>query len=152
MPGELTLAGFATLTTGMAAKLDKIQRDCLESGAKVLEKEAKRVLGTYDYGWMQLADATKEDRISRGYTPNEPGLREGDMRDSIEHVVVNAHEAQIGSNDDKMLWFDIGTPNQPPRPVFQPAAIAKGEEVALELGHSAMDVLTGKAHSTKLIG
>lgn len=151
MAGMLTLTEFAALTTGMVVKLDQVKRECLDNGAKVIQEESKRVLGTYDYGWPQLSTVTQDDREARGYTRNEPGLREGDMKDSIERTVISASEAQVGSNDDKMVYFDIGTPNQPPRPVFQPAAIAKEKEIARELGHSAVDVLTGKAHNTKLI-
>jgi hypothetical protein len=90
--------------------------------------EAKRVIGTYDYGWPQLAQATQDDRISKGYAENEPGLREGDMRDSIEHV-SNSHDATIGSNDQKLVWFEVGTVNQPPRPVLQRALHERHEEV-----------------------
>ena len=108
----------------------------------IVEDEAKRVIGTYDYSWPSLADATKEDRLKKGFSEDEPGLRTGEMRDSIEHKVVGTagilrqHEskAYVGSDSDKLVWFEAGTKSQPPRPVLMGAGMHKHKEVAQKLG------------------
>src|SRR4051794_36413616 len=121
----------------LAAKLGEIalaqhemEHHALEQAAVVVEKRAKEKIGEYQdqagpfIAWPELADATKADRVNQGYPEDEPGLRSGEMRDSIEHVVVDS-EAQVGSNDDKLVWFELGTSKQPPRSVLGGAVIEK---------------------------
>jgi HK97 gp10 family phage protein len=124
---EFSLVEFATLLTELSVMHDA-EHEALEAAAVIVETEAKRVLGTYDYEWPELADATKEDRVHQGFSENEPGLRTGEMRDSIEHTVF-PKEAYVGSNDDHLVYFDIGTSKQPPRPVLLEAFNHKKDEV-----------------------
>jgi hypothetical protein len=135
-----SLAAFGTFLAGMAVKIEHAEHSALEGAAKIVETEAKRVIGSYDYGWPQLAQATQDDRVAQGYSANQPGLRRGDMRDSIGHTVAG-HEAQIGSNDDKLVWFEIGTSKQPPRPVLAGAAIQKEKEIVELIGHTVHTAL-----------
>ena len=78
---------------------------------------------------------------------NTPGLVEGDMRDSIEtHVAED--EAQIGSDDPKLLYFELGTVGpgdhvQPPRSVLGTATIHKEKEIVALLGHGTVRTLIG---------
>src|SRR5580692_4771055 len=79
----------------------------LERAAKLIERRAKKKIGEYQeqagpfIAWPELAESTKADRARQGYPEDEPLLRSGEMRDSIEHVVID-NEAQVGSNDDKL--------------------------------------------------
>src|SRR4051812_36859265 len=111
----------------LAAKLGEIalqqhemEHHALEKAAVLVERRTKDKIGEYQdqagpfIAWPELADATKADRVRQGYSEDEPGLRTGEMRDSIVHVVADG-EAQVGSNDDKMVWFELGTSKQPPR-------------------------------------
>lgn len=104
---EFSLLGFASFIAGTVAEIDHAKREGLDKAAEIIEKEAKRVIGTYDYGWPQLAPSTQAERERAGYPANEPGLRTGAMRDSIEHRVISANEAEIGSDDDDLLWFEL---------------------------------------------
>lgn len=124
---------FLTLAHG----LTPATHNMLDYAGQVVEDEAKRLLGTYDYQprWAELADATKEDRVHQGYPENEPGLRSGEMRDSIHHVVDRAaHTVHIGSDDDKLVWFELGTVHQPPRTVLKGALLNVADRLAHELG------------------
>lgn len=100
--------------------------------ASRIEKDAKGELGTYqseEYpfdAWASLADSTKKDRVRKGYTPDDPGLRSGEMRDSIGHL-TDRNEAVIGSRSDHLVWFEQGTLNQPPRSVLGLAAVRSRE-------------------------
>jgi len=145
----MTLAGFITHLTAVQALVSASSRSALEQAAKVVEREAKAEVGKYQaqagpfVGWAELAQSTKDDRVRKGFSENEPGLRTGQMRDSIGHA-VGRNEAVVGSNDDKMVWFELGTPKQPPRSVLGIAAVHKGPEVARILGAGVVKNLVGK--------
>jgi hypothetical protein len=128
-----SLAEFGTFLAGMVVKVEHAEHVALEEAAQIVEDEAKRVLGTYDYGWPQLAQSTQDQRVAQGFPANEPGLRNGAMRESIGHT-VGAGKAQIGSNDDNLVWFEIGTAKQPPRSVLGEAAIHKEKEIVHRIG------------------
>jgi hypothetical protein len=108
--------------------------EVLEKAAKMVEDEAKDAIGTYRYGWPQLAESTQEDRVRQGYSANEPLLRAGDLRDSIEHVVVH-HEsaAYVGSNNPIAVYQELGTVDIPPRSFLGGAARAKEHEIHEEI-------------------
>jgi hypothetical protein len=125
---EFDLVGFAAHLTSLSIEHDHANRHALERAANIVETEAKRVIGTYDYDWPELAESTKAQRVALGYSENEPGLRSGEMRASIEHVVTS-HEAEIGSDDQHLVYFELGTSKQPPRSVLAGAAMRKEEEV-----------------------
>ena len=103
---------------------------------KVRDK-AKSVIGTYAYGWPELADRTKEDRAALGYPENEPLLRGGDLRDSIE---IRAEPTAIGaeglvySDKKTALWAELGTVTQPPRSFLMQSLIRSDVEMGEVFG------------------
>jgi hypothetical protein len=114
----------------------------LHAAGEMVEKEAKAEIGTYQRGntgpfgdWDELAAYTKEDRLKRGFSENDPGYRTGEMRDSIGHT-VHGESAHIGSNDDKLKWFELGTVGkagelaQPARSVLGVALFRHGRAAA----------------------
>ena len=125
------------------------EHEALEHIAKVIEKQAKAEIGHYQdqegqfAGWAELADSTKAERERQGFTANDPGLRTGEMRDSIHHR-VGLHEALIGSDDDNLVYFELGTDKQPPRSVLGLAAALKGEEAAGIAGENVVMALIGR--------
>lgn len=102
----------------------------LESSFRVIVKEieatAKEEIGIYQpaYGpfdaWAPLAESTKADRVRHGYTEDDPLLRSGELRDSIESEVVGL-AAIVGTKSQIGLWQEIGTDRIPPRPFIGPA-------------------------------
>ena len=138
----LTLEGMARILTELAV-MDGAEKDALEKAAQVVETEAKRVIGTYDYGWAQLAPSTQKDREDKGYPANEPLLRDGTMRDSIQHK-VEGKSAFVGSNEDIAVFQELGTSRIPPRPFLAGAAMHKGPEVAKIVGETVVGYLSGK--------
>lgn len=125
------------------------QTHALDVAARIVQDEAKHEIGVYQaaagpFGaWPDLADATKKDRSTKGYPENEPLLREGNLRDSIERT-HNEHEAEVGSNSDIAVYQEIGTQRIPPRSFLGHAAIVKEKEVveaiALEVIHAVSGV------------
>lgn len=140
---EFSLLGFAKLLTELAV-VEAVEHEALERAAVVVETEAKRVLGTYDYGWPPLAEATKAQRVAQGFSEDEPGLRSGEMRDSIGHTTLRS-EALIGSDDEHLVFFDLGTTTQPPRPTLGAAAKHKEAEIVDLLGRTMVAHLSGQA-------
>jgi hypothetical protein len=140
----------------LAAKLGEIalqqhemEHRILEKAAVLVEKRAKEKVGEYQeqagpfVAWQELADATKEGRLKQGYTEDDPGLRSGEMRDSIEHE-VQVPEAHVGSDDDKLVWFELGTSKQPPRSVLGGAVVDEMEKIIEIVGESAVAALVGQ--------
>lgn len=115
----------------------------LDKAATIVEKEAKKEIGTYQpevgpfQDWAELADSTKEDRLKKGYTENDPLLRSGDLRNSISHQTKEL-TAQIGSTSDIMIYQEFGTTFIPPRPVLGPAAFKNKEKIKKILGSAAV--------------
>ena len=128
-----SLAAFAGFTTLLIAEVEHAKHGALEHAAVIVETEAKRVIGTHDYNWPPLEQATI-DRKKHGDTPL---LETGEMRDSIEHTVHQSeieHVAYIGSNNDKAVWQELGTSKIPPRSFLAGAAHHKIDEVLEVIG------------------
>lgn len=122
---EFSLAEFAVFVAEeLGEGVEHARESALELGAKAIQHEAKRVLGTYLFDWEQLAPATQADREHQGYPANEPLLRSGEMRDSIHYTIIKPGvEAEIGSDSDIALWQELGTETGiPPRPFLSASA------------------------------
>jgi hypothetical protein len=146
---EFGLIGFVEHLGAIAVEMVTVESEALERAAILVEAEAKAAIGEYQdqagpfAAWPELAEATKSDRAKQGYPDNEPELRTGALRDSIEHKVAG-HEAQIGSDSEIMEWQELGTDRMPARSILGGAAFRKSKEVAAELGESVHLALIGE--------
>jgi len=98
-------AAFARHLRLIQMGLAGAERQGLEAGITLIQREAQHVLGEYqrsDTGpfvpWAELAQLTKEEREEQGYPENDPLLREGILHDNIEHSVGD-REAATGVPD-----------------------------------------------------
>jgi hypothetical protein len=108
--------------------------------------EAKRVLGTYDYGWPSL----KAETIARKIHGDTPLLETGELRASIEWIADGNHGA-VGSNNDKAVWHEFGTSRIPPRPFLAGAAAHVEAKIHKMAARAVVAVLEGRGlHSTEL--
>lgn len=124
-----------------------VDRQALNKACEIVEDEAKRVLGTYDYAWPPLAPSTVASKAGG----DTPGLETGEMRDSIEHT-VEGKSGQVGTDMDRAFWFELGTSRQPPRSFLLEAAMRKSEEVAKEVGEEVFLFLgTGRLRGAHTI-
>lgn len=145
----MTLEAFIGHLSAAIVETTAHEHHAMEAAAGIVERRAKAIVGHYQTNtgpfppWAELADATKADRVRRGFEEDEPGLRTGEMRDSIEHA-VGVREAVVGSNDDKLVWFELGTVHQPPRSVLGAAAHQTGPRVAEEIGLGVVKGLVGE--------
>lgn len=125
MSGNYTLASFGAHLATIATLTTAAEKKGLEKAAQIIEDEAKRVIGTYDYGWAPLKEAT----IARKINGDTPLLETGEMRDSIEHT-VQGRKAEVGSNSDIAVYQELGTSRIPARSFLGGAAVHKGKEAA----------------------
>lgn len=168
---EFDLLGFATHLGKLTVLVAVEQHEGLERAAVVVEKAAKGKLGEYQgaaapfVGWAELADSTKEERVDQGYPENEPELRSGILRDSIEHTAGDT-EADIGV-PDKMVQHpyhpkpenigeiaeaqELGLAHLPPRSFLGAAGVEKADEVVEILGAAVVGALIGEAVHNKRI-
>jgi phage gpG-like protein len=132
-----TLGQFAEMLLHVTVILPAEEAAAMEKAAKILEDEAKGLIGIARPEWPPLAQAT----LDRKGGVNTPLLETGEMQASIEHN-SDRHEAYIGSNNPKLKWHEFGTVNvpwgtvNPPRPVLALASVRKEKEVVDTIGRA----------------
>ncbi|MFZ0270998.1 MAG: hypothetical protein WAL34_04025 [Acidobacteriaceae bacterium] len=120
----------------------------LERATKLLQKKVKEKYGEYQpeagpfVAWAELAESTKQDRERQGYPEDEPLLRKGDVRNSIERLVKDG-EGFVGSNSQIAEWEELGTKNMPPRSTMGSAAVENAEKIAKIVGEGTVMALVG---------
>lgn len=128
---------FAKHLAALSLEGDAVMHEIAEKGGKMIQHAAQDKFGQYQAevgpfnAWSELADATKDDRVAKGFSENDPLLRAGQLRDEIE-LVVEGPEAVVASMDPIMLWQECGTDDGhiPPRPVLGPAAFESKPKLA----------------------
>jgi len=149
MKSFTSFSGFAAEFAGAAFALEELNYRMLEHAAVSIEKRAKEKIGNYqnDAGqfvaWAELAESTKQDRENQGYPENEPLLRSGELRDSIEHQTVGL-VAHVGSNSDVAVFQELGTDKMPPRSFLGGAAHEKAPEIVEMIGENVALHLAGE--------
>jgi hypothetical protein len=137
---------------GFVAHLHAIDRDMHALGPAIVARacqmvadEARRVIGTYDYGWPEL----KPETLARKFY-DTPLLETGEMRASIEWQ-ASGLKGEVGSNSDKALWQELGTSRIPPRSFLAGAAQHMGPEIEKMAHKAVVAVLLGKGlHSSEM--
>lgn len=133
----------------------------VEDGAIRIRKATQAQLGQYLDGpesglpTAPLADSTINERVRLGFTPDDPGLRTGDMRDSYGERVSGAGTkvtAYIGSDDIKAVVFEVGRLEagnyQPPRPELAVAAARNEDKAANGVARVLVRTLSGRPYRT----
>jgi HK97 gp10 family phage protein len=145
----MSLLGFIEHLARATMEMHVAEHRALERAAKIVQKEAKEEIGHYQeeagpfVHWAELAESTKEDRVRQGFAEDEPLLRTGEMRDSIEYRVVE-REAVVGSDSPIAEYQELGTTHIPPRSFLGGAAFRKAEEVAKIVGAAPVIALVGE--------
>lgn len=146
-----TVAGFAAHLMHLSHTLPARMQHALAQAAILVRDEARAEIGHYQgaagpfRSWAPLAEATKRDRVRKGYKEDEPLLRRGDLRNSIGWRVLDRHSVQIGSDSRIAVWQELGTRKIPPRSFLGGAAARKEREVVQILGQQFHAHLSGAA-------
>lgn len=145
---------FAEFLGEAAVKADESNRRELDRAAKVVQHRAKKIIGHYQVEtgpfapWAPLAASTRAEKARLGFgPPDNPGLRTGGMRESIDRAVED-HEAVVGSNDENLVYFELGTSKQPPRSVLGAAAFQEAHTVAEIMGKGFVARVFPAKHGT----
>jgi HK97 gp10 family phage protein len=131
--GIFGLAEFALHLKEIERNMHEASRLIVRQACIMVATEAKRVIGTYDYGWAPLAESTLAKKAA-----DTPLLETGEMRDSIEWST--SHDGMVGhvgSNNDKAVWQELGTSRIPPRPFLAGALHQKAPEIVKMAGKVA---------------
>jgi phage gpG-like protein len=119
-----SFATFATHLQLLAIEGKIVRRGIVEAGAQEVQDTARGMIGFYhdDPHWPELSPEYEAAKVKAGYEADAPLLRTGEMRDSITHSIsLDGNSATIGTDDQKMVWHELGTDRMPPRPVMSPA-------------------------------
>lgn len=139
-----SMAEFAVHLGEMILVEAEAEHAALEKAAQLVEKTAKERIGTEYEDWPELAASTLDEKARLGYSIPDPLLRTGDMRESIEHH-TEIHEAEVGSNEDKAVWHELGTSRMPARSFLASSARDKEDEIVEIVGGAVVIALTGEA-------
>lgn len=136
MAGNVSGFGAVFSMLGRIAGLEAEVAADPEQIAHEMAAAMQAELGTYQEGWPALADATQQQRVREGYTPDDPLLRSGQMQSDITAwqgedgewragVLADAQSAQAA------LAAELGTlRGEPARPFVQPIADDYGQRMA----------------------
>lgn len=156
---------FAGYLARMAVEIEVAQHAGLERAAHEVQKEAKALIGEEQDSaagpfppWEPLSSGTLNGflhmnghhipgKVELGYSPpDNPLLREGTLRDSIE-CTVEGNEAAVGSNDEVAVYQEMGTPGAiypiPPRSFLGRAGFTKAHDVVDTIAGAVAAVLSG---------
>jgi phage gpG-like protein len=145
---DLTLGGFASMLQKASEELDDHLHEALDRVAEHIERDAKGRIGHYNgavgpfAAWAPLAPSTVQDRASKGYAPDEPLLRTGDLRESIGKE-VRQDEATIGSDSEVAVAQELGTSKIPPRSFLGAAGAAAIPMIQAEFGMAIVTAVKG---------
>lgn len=150
-----SFGSFATHLLEVEVGLYETLHRGLEEVAEMVEHSAKDKLGEYQPqvgpfpAWAPLSDYTLygwgwyPGKVDLGYAPpDNPLVREGDLRESIGHEVDHL-DAVIGSPEDNALYQELGTSKMPPRPFLGPAGFENKEAIAKLVGAATVVGLVG---------
>src|ERR1035437_10054844 len=122
MPQEFSLLGFVTQLHTIDRDLHEVAPAIIARACEMVAKQAKSAIGKTHELWPPLKPAT----IARKLRGNTPLLETGELRDSIEWT-VHGHgshvEGEVGSNNDKAVWHELGTRTIPPRSFLASSAL-----------------------------
>jgi hypothetical protein len=144
-----SFGAFAEHLVVLAAAEMVAEKRALDKATKLLQREAKAKIGEYQpkagsfAAWAELAESTQEERERLGYPANEPLLREGTLRNSIERQ-IEVGRGEVGSNSEIAEWMELGTSRAPPRSFLGSAAVENADKVVAIVGEEVTLTLAGE--------
>jgi HK97 gp10 family phage protein len=141
MSKEFTLGQFIVHFSGNSNKITHNIHKIVIKGTKLVEKEAKNLIGKHHPEWTDLSDVTKERRAQLGFPADEPELMTGALRDSIRSRVKGL-KGHIGSNSQIAVYQEFGTDKMPPRPILSLALRRKRKTIRTMVGKDLIAAIT----------
>lgn len=144
---NVTLRQFANGLARVANNWPVVLDTALEASGLRLQRASRAYIGEYQGqvgpfpAWEPLADYTIQDRISKGYRPDDPLLRTGDLRESIGYSILG-NAVVVGSGELVAMWQEFGTRTIPPRSFIGRALAEHGRDEALRIAERVFRPLT----------
>jgi len=123
-----SLSDFSSHLKKLCSTYEKNKLLALNVIGQELQKDARSSIGHLQEthgqfkAWEELAESTKSDKERKGYVFNSdynPLYRTGELMHSIKYSVDKlGSEVKLGSDDQIMVWQELGTANIPPRSVL----------------------------------
>jgi phage gpG-like protein len=146
MPQEFSLLGFVTQLHTIDRDLHEVGPAIIARACELVARQAKRAIGKTHELWPAL----KPETIARKLRGNTPLLETGELRDSIEWT-ASGLEGQVGSNNDKAVWHELGTSRIPPRSFLASSAISMEGRIHEMAERAVIAVLEGRGlHSAEM--
>lgn len=124
----MDLSRLGTALALAAVSVEHSAATAMEEACALIEESAKHAIGTYEFGWPQLAKSTQQERVRLGFSANEPLFRTGELRNSIKHEVSrDGHIGFVGTDVPYAKYHEFGTSTIPARS-FLGGALAQNEE------------------------
>lgn len=92
--------------------------------------------------WAPLSPATQDDRVAKGFTPDDPLLRTGALRDAIEIRPIDEDAILVGVFDPELAVIagamELGYHNVRANKIVPPRSFIRGSafESEVEIGES----------------
>ena len=144
-----SMSAFVSHLAKLPAEIAVAEKAGLTTATHLLRDKAKESLGEYQDAvgplpaWAELAASTQAERSLQGYTPNDPLLRSGALRDSIQAEVTDDPIGRVYTENEHAAELEFGTVRMPPRPFMGGAAFRHGEEAADEVGKAVAGAFAG---------
>jgi phage gpG-like protein len=132
----------------VALTFDEGMEKGLHEAVAIAKAQVEKDIGNYqpDAGpnpaWAPLADATKEDRLAKGFSADDPLDRSGDLKGSIETYVHKNH-GYVGTNQKGAEALEFGTPEMPPRSFLATPVYQVQKEIVAAIGRHVVSHLAG---------
>lgn len=159
---------FGRFLRTVSAEIPEAQTHGLRDASLIMQKEAKAEIGTYAQAagpfpaMAPLSEATLEGfhHPLAGWIPGklesypeDPLLRQGVMRDSIE-AAHDHRQAVVGSDDEVALWQEMGTSGAlypiPPRSFIGRALFVTQDACASTIMRHVLTPLVGTGEADRL--
>jgi hypothetical protein len=150
-----SLGALADILEARSALAVAATRTALRTGAELIKTAARECIGEYQPAkgeipaWAPLSPATQADRVSKGFTADDPLLRTGALRDAIEVRPVSEDEILVGVFDPEMEtvaaamefgYFNVRANRVvPPRSFIRGTAFEQGGVVAAAIGRAFIE-------------
>lgn len=144
-----SFGAFAKALARVSERLPATLEVVAETSAELVKETAKAKIGHYQAevgpfpAWPELTRETQADRVRQGFTPNDPLLRSGDLRDSIESTAA-PDGFLVGSQSEIAVYQELGTEHIPPRPFLAPALLESTPAILSQLGAAIERTLAGE--------
>ena len=121
-------------------------RQAMQRACFIVQRDAQGYLGTYRQSmgpfpaWARLADTTNADRERKGYAPDKPLVRTGDLGYSIEFRIEGT-TGHVGSDSEVAAYLELGTTRIPARSFLGRAGFANEYAIHKLFAHATFKAL-----------